>query len=177
MKSLRVGPETDRLKLRALSGDDAEAFYRLNSDPEVMRFTGEAPMRSIEEAREAIASYPDFDKIGYGRWGCVMKGEETIFGFCGLKYLEELDAVDVGFRFLPQYWGKGFATEACHASVQFGFEVLGLEDIIALVLPENLASIRVLEKVGMKPEGDVLYEGLNPLRYGIHNPHPTDIGS
>jgi ribosomal-protein-alanine N-acetyltransferase len=177
MKSHRVGPETDRLKLRALSDDDAEAFYQLNSDPEVMRFTGEPPLRSIREAREAIASYPDFDSIGYGRWGCVMKGEESIFGFCGLKYLEELHAVDVGFRFLPQYWGKGFATEACHASVQFGFEVLGLTHIIALVLPENFASVRVLEKVGMKLEGNVMYEGLNPLRYGIHNRQPTGIHS
>ena len=106
-----------------------------------------------------------------------MKGEETIFGFCGLKYLDELKAVDVGFRFLPQYWGKGFATEACQASVQFGFEVLGLRHIIAMVLPENLASIRVLEKVGMKPEGEILYEGLNPLRYGIHNPHSAGIRS
>ena len=163
------------MKLRSLSGDDAEAFYRLNSDPEVMRFTGEPPMRSIQEAREAIANYPDFDSIGYGRWGCVMKGENSIFGFCGLKYLDELNAVDVGFRFLPQYWGRGFATEACHASIQFGFEVPGLTHIIALVLPENLASVRVLEKVGMKPDGHVMYEGLNPLRYGIHYQLPLEI--
>lgn len=170
MKSHHIGPETDRLKHRSLSVDDAEAFYQLNCDPEVMRFTGELPLQSIGEAREAIENYPDFDSIGYGRWGCIMKGEESICGFCGLKYLEDLNVVDVGYRFLPQYWGKGLATEACHASIRFGFEVLGLPYIIAMVLPENLASIRVLEKVGMKLEGNVMFEGLNPLRYGIHNP-------
>ena len=167
MKSHRAGPETDRLKLRALSESDAEAFFQLNSDPDVMRFTGEDPFRSLGEAREAIANYPDFDTIGYGRWGCELKEEGALIGFCGLKYLESLDVVDLGYRFLPQYWGRGLATEACLASIRFGFEVIGLTSIIAMVLPENLASIRVLEKVGMMAEGRVTYEGLNPLRFGI----------
>ncbi|MEM7144728.1 MAG: GNAT family N-acetyltransferase [Verrucomicrobiota bacterium] len=167
MNSYREGPETERLRHRALVSGDAEAFYRLNSDPEVMRYTAEAPLESVEAAREAIVTHPDFETVGYGRWACVLKGEESLCGFCGLKYLEDLDAVDLGFRFFPSYWGRGLATEACEASLRFGFEVLGLEEIIALVLPENGASIRVLEKVGMKFEGDFDYDGWRALRYRL----------
>lgn len=169
MKPYLKGPETKRLELGAITSADAEAFYRLNSHPEVMQLTGEPPLQSLEEAEKAIIDYPDFDEVGYGRWGCVLKGEKGMIGFCGLKYIASLDEVDLGYRFLPEYWGKGYATEASNASVRFGFEVLGLESIIAMVLPENLASIRVLEKVGLQREGVVDYEGLKPIRYGIRN--------
>lgn len=145
--------------------DDAEAFFALNSHPQVMRFTGESPLESLDAARIAIADYPDFETVGYGRWGCVLKETQSIIGFCGLKYLPDLDEVDVGFRFLPEYWGRGLATEACDASLVFAFNTLHLERVIGLVLPENAASIRVLEKVGMHADGRVIYDGLTALRY------------
>lgn len=167
MKQYRTGPETRRLRHRALSVEDAEAFFALNSDPEVMRYTGEPPLTSLAAAREAIANYPDFDNVGFGRWGCVRKQTGRVIGFCGLKYLPELDEVDLGYRFLPQYWGQGFATEACLASLAFGFHTLKLERIIGLVLPANLASIRVLEKVGMHADGQICYEGDSALRFAI----------
>ena len=163
----KAGPETSRLQHRAFTVDDAGAFFALNSHPEVMRFTGEPPLPSLEAAREAIASYPDFDTVGYGRWACVLKETRTIIGFCGLKYLPLLDAVDVGYRFLPEYWGRGLATEACRASLEFGFDTLQLERIVGLVLPENVASIRVLEKVGMQADGRVVDDGELVLRYSI----------
>ncbi len=167
VKQYRIGPKTDRLMHRAMTIDDAAAFYALNSHPEVMRYTGEPPLRSVDEARDVIAAYPDFDTHGFGRWGCVLKDTGALIGFCGLKYLDELGEVDVGFRFLPEYWGRGLATEACRACVDFGFERMGLKRIIALVLPENLASIRVLEKVGMRFDGEVGYEGIVALRYVV----------
>ncbi len=167
MNDHRIGPTTERLEHRALTVDDAGAFFALNSHPDVMRFTGEPRLQSLEEAREAIVGYPDFDTVGYGRWGCVLKENRSIIGFCGLKYLPELDAVDVGFRFLPQYWGRGLATEACAASITFGFDILKLQRIIGLVLAENVASIRVLEKVGMRRDGNITYEGQTVLRYEI----------
>jgi RimJ/RimL family protein N-acetyltransferase len=167
MDVYRTGPETDRLEHRAMTVADAEAFFALNSNPDVMRYTGEPPLLSLDDARDAISTYPDFESVGYGRWACVLKETRSIIGFCGLKHLPELDAVDVGFRFLPEYWGRGLATEACNASIAFGFDALQLDRIIALVLPENIASIRVLEKVGMLREGEISYEGLVALRYGI----------
>jgi RimJ/RimL family protein N-acetyltransferase len=163
----RQGPETRRLIHRALTADDAEAFFALNSHRDVMRWIGEPPLASVEAARQAIANYPDFDRFGFGRWGCVLKESGAVIGFCGLKYLPELGAVDVGFRFLPQYWRRGLATEACTASIAFGFDTLGLDEIIGLVLPENGASIRVLEKAGLRRDGAVVYEGRPVLHYSI----------
>lgn len=167
MKRHTTGPETPRLLHRALGVEDAEAFFALNSHPEVIRHTGEPPLGSVDEARAALAAYPDFDRVGFGRWGCVLRSTGEVIGFCGLKHLPELDAVDVGYRFLPEYWGRGLATEACSASIAFGFETLGLDEIIGLVLPENAASIRVLAKVGMRPDGRETYDGLSALRYVI----------
>ncbi len=150
--------------------EDAQALFHLNGNPAVMRWTGEPLIESLEQAREAIVTYTDFETVGYGRWACVLKGTQQIIGFCGLKYLPELNAVDVGYRFLPDFWDQGFATEACAASLQFGFEVLNLREIIGLVLPENKASVRVLEKVGMRQAGELRYDGYSVLRYSIqHN--------
>ncbi len=167
MRQYRTGPETRRLRHRAFTVGDAEAFFALTSHPEVIRFTGEPPLPSVDAAREAIASYPDWDTVGYGRWASVLKETRAVIGFCGLKYLPKLDAVDVGYRFLPEYWGRGLATEACRASLDFGFTTLRLEQIIGLVLPENAASIRVLEKVGMQADGEVVYDGESALRYSM----------
>ncbi len=161
----RTGPETDRLQHRAFTVDDADAFFALNSNQDVMRFTGEPLLASLGAAKQAIANYADFDEVGYGRWACVLKETQTIIGFCGLKYLSDLDAVDVGYRFLPQYWGRGLASEACVASLDFGFRKLCLDQIIGLVLPDNAASIRVLEKAGMQSEGEFVYDGTPVLRY------------
>jgi ribosomal-protein-alanine N-acetyltransferase len=165
MRTYRSGPETERIEHRAFTLDDCEAFFRLNSHPEVMRYTGEPPLRSLADARQAIADYPDFDTVGYGRWACVLKETQAVIGFCGLKYLPELDEVDVGFRFLPAYWGQGIATETCSASISFGLDVLKLNRILGLVLTENAASIRVLEKCGMVRSGEVMFEGHCALKY------------
>ncbi|MCA9054180.1 MAG: GNAT family N-acetyltransferase [Planctomycetaceae bacterium] len=161
----RLGPETERLRHRAFEIDDADALYALNSDPRVMRYTSEPLLPSLDAARTGIANYPDFDVVGYGRWACILKETQAVIGFCGLKYLPELDAVDVGYRLLPTYWGRGLATEACRASLSFGFETLGLKEILGLVLPENIASIRVLEKSGLKFDGETMFDGTTVLRY------------
>ena len=167
MKTYRTGPETRRLTHRAFTLEDAEVFYLLNSDPDVMRLTGEPPLLSLESARETIAGYPDFESVGYGRWACVLKETDTVIGFCGLKYLSDLDAVDVGYRFLTPYWGRGFATEACRASLEFGFSTLGLEQIIGLVFAENVASVRVLEKMGMRLDSEFVFDGMPARRYAL----------
>jgi len=167
MEVYRTGPTTERLTMHAMTEDDAEAFFRLNSNAEVMRFTHEPLMQSVEEARDAIASYPDFDRYGYGRWGCFLKTGGPTIGFCGLKFLPEFDAVDIGYRLMPEYWGRGLATEAARATIAFGFATLKLDQIIALTIKENIGSIRVLEKIGMRGDGTVEYDGVCPLKYVI----------
>ena len=173
MSSHRTGPQTDRLILRAMTPDDAEAFYQLNSNEAVMRYTHEPLLQSVEQARTAIERYSDFETHGFGRWGCFLTSDNTMIGFCGLKYLNDLKAVDLGYRLLTEYWGQGFATEAALASVAFGFDTLQLDQIIALTLPQNVGSIRVLEKVGMRSLGTIEYDGLHPLHYAIDRPAGT----
>lgn len=177
MRVYRVGPETEHLTHRAFEVGDAAAMYALNSHPEVMRYTGEAPVASVEAAREAIAAYPDFEAVGYGRWACVLKETGGVIGFCGLKWLEDLGEVDIGFRFLPEFWGRGLGTEAASACLRFGFETIGLGRIIGLVLPANGASVRVLEKIGMSREGEIALDGMRVVRFAAGGPSVDDRAS
>ena len=144
--------ETERLILREYTEADAPAFFRLNSDPEVMRYVPDEMMTNVDQAREILINHPmvDYRERGFGRWACVLKETGEHIGFCGLKYLTEIEDIDLGFRFVPSQWGKGLATEAALASIRFGFDELHLDHILGLAELENRGSIRVLEKVGMQ---------------------------
>ena len=122
--------------------EDAEAFFKLNSDPEVLRFVPDKGLLNVEQARQILVDHPiaDYRKHGFGRGACILKSTGEQIGFAGLKYLEELGEVDVAYRLLPTHWGQGLATEAALASVRYGFADLGLKQIIGLVMPENIAS-------------------------------------
>jgi len=149
---MKVILETDRLLLREYVEEDAEAFFKLNSDPEVLRFVPDKRLLDVEQARQLLIDHPiaDYRKYGFGRGACILKSTGEQIGFAGLKYLEELGEVDVAYRLMPTHWGQGLATEAALASVRFGFADLGLKRIIGLVMPENIASVRVLEKTGLR---------------------------
>ena len=162
---MKIVFETERLILREFVDDDAEAFHAFNSDPEVMRYTDDVYTESVDQARRMIRTYPDYRRHGYGRWAVVYKPDRRMIGFSGLKFLEDLQETDLGYRFLPEYWGRGIATEAGLASVRHGFDVLELTRIIGLVLPENIGSIRVLEKVGMSFDGMLDYCGVRAQRW------------
>ena len=155
----RIGPETARLHHRELVAEDAQDVFDFNGHPLVMKYTGEPLWKSLEETEQRLRDYTEFTRIGFGRWGCVYKPENKVIGFSGFKYIPELDEVDLGFRFHPEYWGHGLATESALACIEFGFERLNLKRIVALVLPENMASIRVLEKEGMHDDGIFQFEG------------------
>lgn len=170
MQIYRNGPTTERLLHRAMEIGDAEAFYRLNTDPEVMRFTGEPMQESPSVARSAIEAYPDFETVGYGRWACILRESNALIGFCGLKFLTDLEEVDIGYRFFPEYWGQGIATEAAAACLEFGFTTIGLSRVIGLVIPENLASIRVLEKLGFEFEKEITLDDTVALQYATQRP-------
>lgn len=141
--------ETERLLLRESVIEDAQALFEMNSEPEVMKYTGDEIFHSVAEVKVLIANYPDYKKYGYGRWTTIEKATGEIMGFCGLKYLEDINEVDLGYRWKQKYWNKGYATEAGLACLQYGFDELKLKQIVAQVMKENGASIRVLEKVGM----------------------------
>lgn len=150
--------QTERLKLRPFTLEDAEAYWPLVSDPAVLRYTGETPLPSVDAACELLASHPlrDYEVHGYGRMACVEKSTGRLVGFCGLKYLEDIQETDIGYRFLPDCWGKGYATESAQIIMHHGARKLGLGRIIGLVEPENIGSMRVLEKLGLAFESEVM---------------------
>ncbi len=163
--------ETQRLLLREFEEGDAATMYILGSDPAITRYTGDpgGGLRSVEHASEVLRSHllADYREYGFGRWACVLKQSSAVVGFARLKRLPELGEVDIGYRFLPVHWGTGLATEAGRAVLRYGFETLGLRRVIGLVDPENAASIRVLEKLGLRPDGLVEYGGKRVSRYVI----------
>lgn len=164
---------TDRLRLRPMVVDDAPAFFALDSHPEVYRNTGEPPPGSVAQVEARIRDYPDYADRGYGRLACVLRETGEMIGFCGLKKLPELGgAVDLGYRLAPAHWGRGLATEAGHEVLRFGFDVLGLARVIGLVLPSNRRSVRVLEKLGMRREGEIEVYGELAEQYAMT---PADL--
>jgi RimJ/RimL family protein N-acetyltransferase len=163
--------ETERLLLREFVESDVAAFYVLGSDPAITRYTGDpgGGLKSIDHAREILRSHPleDYRRHGYGRWACVHKSSGRVIGFAGLKYLDDLGEVDIGYRFLPSYWGVGLATEACRPVLEHGFQTLKLERVIGLVDPRNVASVRVLTKLGLTFVAEIDYGGLIVSKYEI----------
>lgn len=154
--------ESARLGYREFSPDDASDLFRLNSDPEVIRYTGDPPFSSEEEARAFILGYDRYRRDGYGRWSVVSKETFKLLGWCGLNRID--GDIDLGYRFFRSAWGQGFATEAARACLDFGFNQLGMSRIIARALPENIASWKVLEKVGMTFTGFGSCKGLKGAR-------------
>ncbi|PWJ44748.1 GNAT family N-acetyltransferase [Sediminitomix flava] len=159
--------ETERLILRELNVSDAKDFYELNTDPEVLKYTGDSPFSSISEAENFLGNYTDYQKNGFGRWAVVLKESNQFIGWCGLKLNEE-NLVDIGFRFFQTEWGKGYATESALACIAYGFHQLQLKKIIGRASKDNLASLKVLEKIGMKVWKEDSCEGIeNAIYYQI----------
>lgn len=151
--------ETERLVLREVTLTDAAEMLQLHSDPVVQKYTGEALIESIEEMQQVIRTrVSNYQKYGYGRWATFLKEGMQFIGWAGLAYLPEFDEIDLGYRFSPLYWGKGFATEASHAILSYGFGELQLKRIIAIAMKDNLASIKVMQKVGMEFDKLAPYE-------------------
>ena len=142
--------ETERLYLKEVGPEDRENLFRLHSIPSVQQYTGEPVVKTMAEIDRAIASrQAQYKKYGYGRWATFLKKEDQFVGWSGLSYLPEFDEIDLGYRLLPEFWGMGIATEASVAILDYGFGVLGLKRIVAIAMKENIASMRVMEKVGM----------------------------
>ena len=159
--------ETERLYLREMTPDDARNAYSLNSDPDVIKYTGDAAFETVEEARQFLKQYDHFRKYGFGRWGVMDKTTDEFLGWCGLKYTPELNEYDIGFRFFKKHWNKGYATEAAKACLTLGFEQFGMNTIVGRVMKENGASIKVLEKIGMNYCEDRSCGGEEGLLYKI----------
>jgi [ribosomal protein S5]-alanine N-acetyltransferase len=160
---------TARLLLRQLMPDDARQLYLLNSDPEVLRYTGDLPYTSIEEARTFILRYNQYSLYQCGRLAMIEKETGWFIGWCGLKYRVFEDETELGYRLKKEFWNRGFATEAALACIRYGFQELKRSCIIGRVLKANKASIRVLEKIGMTYLKDFEFDGQPGMYLKIEN--------
>lgn len=161
--------ETDRLLLKEFEIGDAESFYELNLNPNVIKYTGNSAFKDIDEAKSFLKNYSDYQRNGFGRWAVVDKSTKIFFGWCGLKYDEKLDETDIGFRFFEHFWNQGFATESAKTCIDYGFEKLNLKIIVGRAMRENTASIKVLKKIGLQYEKDFDFDGQEGVIYTIKN--------
>jgi RimJ/RimL family protein N-acetyltransferase len=146
--------ETPRLILRRQTTDDAEFIFSLVNDPSWLRFIGDRGVRSVEDARAYIlkGAMDSYSRHGFGLYLTVLKDSGIPIGICGLVKRESLADVDIGFAFLPQFAGQGYAYESACAVMAHAKNDIGLKRLIAITDPENLASIRLLEKLGLSFE-------------------------
>jgi RimJ/RimL family protein N-acetyltransferase len=166
------GLRTNRLLLRRWQASDRAPFAELNADPEVMRY-----FRGTLD-REASDAFVDriekaFDELGYGLWAVEVLATGRFIGFTGLALhtfeAHFTPAVEVGWRLARSAWGHGYATEAARAAVDFGFDTVGLDEIVSMTTETNLRSRAVMERIGMtrRPADDFEHPSLpegHPLR-------------
>lgn len=136
--------------------EDAADFYALNLDPDVVKYTGDGPFESVDEASTFLKSYDQYEKYRVGRLAVIERISGNYIGWCGLKYHPEEDVHDIGFRFFKKYWNQGFATETAARCLEYGFNELRLSRIVGHAMKENVGSIRVLEKIGMTYVRDIV---------------------
>ncbi len=165
--------ETSRLHLRPFLIEDAPEIFRLNGNPEVMRYLGKREVyERLEQAAGFLEAYiPNSASLPYCRWAVIRKSDDSWLGWCGLK-LNEDGRTDLGFRFHEEYWGQGYATESGEAWLRRGFGEFKLPKIVAQTTSENLGSQRVITKLGFsrEPEADHDEGEFRWWNYALLNP-------
>lgn len=149
--------ETERLILRRVTVEDDEFILELLNDPAWLRFIGDRGVRTLDAARAYILNtlVSMYERLGFGLYLTELKGEGVPVGVCGLIKRDSLDDVDIGFAFLPQFRGKGYAYESASAVMEYGKRTFDLNRVVAITSPDNYDSARLLEKLGFKFEGTV----------------------
>ncbi len=158
--------ETPRLILREWLPDDWIRFKPIATDPRVIRYVGTGRPPGDEQIQAYIeAARKLYRDEGFCLWPLIYRDNHELIGFCGFDRLWGGDEIEIGYWLAPDYWGKGLATEAAQAVMQYGRKTLGLRQIVAVAHPENRASIRVMEKLGMIYEENASHEGIEHVCY------------
>jgi RimJ/RimL family protein N-acetyltransferase len=160
--------ETKRLIIREHVLSDTPFFFTLNSNYNVVKYTGDSSFKTIEEA-EKIVQYVinQYKENGYGRWLVTEKETGNPIGWCGLKFHTDTKETDIGYRLLENAWGKGYATESAKACIDYGFNHFNLNRIIGDAMKENTASINVFKKLGMTYLKDSLLDNIESVVYEL----------
>jgi RimJ/RimL family protein N-acetyltransferase len=158
--------DTERLRLRAATLDDLDAWHEISHDAE-RAWYGEA-QSTLEDSRASLEKrIAHQERHGFSLWAVELKATGELIGVAGLVHLQDGPEIEVGYRFLRRFWRQGYATEAARAAVAFGFDEIGLERIVAVTLPDNHASRRVLEKCGLTFVGVAYVYGRPHVKYAI----------
>lgn len=146
--------ETERLLLRQFTAADAAFILEQVNEPSFIQNIGDRGVRTLDDARAYISNGPvaSYTKNGFGLYLVALKKTGESIGMCGLIKRDTLDDVDIGYAFLPKFWGKGYAVEAALCVKAYAKDVIGLKRIVAITNPDNEGSIRVLEKIGLRFE-------------------------
>jgi RimJ/RimL family protein N-acetyltransferase len=154
--------ETSRLILRRLVFDDASFLVTLLNQPSFIANIGDRGVRNVDDAHRYLREGPHamYERYGFGLWHVARKSDGAGLGMCGLLKRDILPDVDVGYAYLPEHWGQGYAFEAAEATLRHGARKFGLKRVIGVVSPGNSGSIRVLEKIGMR------FERMYPMHSG-----------
>ncbi len=160
--------ETERLILRPINEEDISGVFEMRRDSDVMRYIRE-PVLSRREAEDwikLISSRWEKDRIGF--CSVIEKQSGKFAGWCGLWRLKESGETEVGYAVAKEFWGKGYASESAEAFLEYGFNKLNLEKIVAVARPENIASRRVMEKIGMNYDYTGKFYDRDLVHYSIN---------
>jgi RimJ/RimL family protein N-acetyltransferase len=157
---------TTRLILRGFSEADIDPMQRIMAGKNVLRYFPRCDPPDGERVAKMIARIiRHWEEHGYGLWAVQSRASGELMGRCGLQLIPETGEVEIDFLLGRPFWGQGFASEAGRASLNYGFEELALDQIVGIVHPENIASQRVLEKLGMRCREKANYFGMDVFRY------------
>ena len=159
--------ETARLVIRTFESRDAEAWVAMVNDPEVVRFLPPGPAPTVQSSQGVIEARHTMEReIGYAMWAVDDKTTAAFVGQCGIRPVDEGAGpeIDLAYHYTRASWNKGYATEAVIAVLAHGLGPVGLDRIMAVAMPENIGSWRVMEKAGMRYQGLVNYYGLEGLK-------------
>jgi RimJ/RimL family protein N-acetyltransferase len=154
--------ETERLRLRPWTPDDLETLHRWTSDPRMMEHMGRGPMSRGESRAMLVRTLQHYERHGFGVWLAQDCETGEPIGRVGLSYHRAWphDDPEVGWWIAPQRWGKGFATEAGAAAVDYAFDTLGVDRVVSICVEENLPSRRVMEKLELRKLAEVPFPEL-----------------
>lgn len=165
--------ETARLQMREFCQEDIDAVYEFLIVPEVGKYSVEQGLvKNKQDAQDVINNIwlAEYKKYGYARYALIHKADSKVIGYCGIKYRPNIlgpgvGCPDIGYRMLPEYRGQGLGTEAIKACLNYAREKLGLTRIIGEVAEENIASNKLLLKLGFKLTEQYEKNGFKLNRY------------
>lgn len=159
------------LTLRPILPADTTSLHRIYQTDGVLQYFPNPSPPPLEKVERFVAyQQAHWEKYGYGNWAVTTAGNDEIIGWAGLQFLAETEETEVGYLLDKVHWGKGYATEAARASLDFGFASFAFPEIIALVHPDNTASLKVAAKCGMTVVEHKVYWGVEMVRHVLKRP-------